>query len=130
MNDPVSLQVNLTTLSAIGAAAWFLWSRYQALEQRLKEFDKRITQAEHLQELARQGTISNYDQLTYQVNANRELIGHRTERFTGGLKAVEERLSRTMQETFARLDGDMKDLKSFLEQNTAFRSRREDPREL
>ncbi|NER84496.1 MAG: hypothetical protein F6K42_34235 [Leptolyngbya sp. SIO1D8] len=130
MNEPFSIQVNLTTLSAIGAAAWFLWLRYQALEQRLKEFDKRITDSEHLQALARQATVSNYDQLIYQVNGNRELIGHRTERFTGSLKAVEERLSRTMRETFSRLDGDMKDLKSFLEQTTTFRGRNQDPREL
>lgn len=130
-----SIEINLPTLSAIAGVALFVWARYQALEQRLGKYDREIhllqselaqqTQAirseldqrlhamEHRLELSRQAISSQDDHKAYLINANRELIDHRTERFTQALSGLE-----------GALKEDINDLKRFLEKTTEFVDRR------
>jgi len=102
-------QAALTALSVSVAAAWFFWQRYQQLEERLRLIEAEIVGLKHLLELSRQAVQINEENLQYLVNANRELIEHRTRRFTEQFKAVEGRLGQ-----------DIKEIKNWLDVHTEF----------
>jgi len=105
-------QAALTALSVSVAAAWFFWQRYQKLEARLRVIETAITGVKHSLELSRQAVQSNEDNLQYLVNANRELIEHRTRRFSEQLKTLEGRLGQ-----------DIKEIKNWLDAHTEFQIR-------
>jgi len=102
-------QAALTALSVSVAAAWFFWQRYQQLEKRLRLIEAEIVALKHKLELSRQAVQSNEESLQYLVNANRELIEHRTRRFSEQFKAVEGRLGQ-----------DIKEIKNWLDVHTEF----------
>jgi len=102
-------QAALTALSVSVAAAWFFWQRYQQLEERLRLIEAEIVALKHKLELSRQAVQSNEESLQYLVNANRELIEHRTRRFSEQFKAVEGRLGQ-----------DIKEIKNWLDVHTEF----------
>jgi len=102
-------QAALTALSVSVAAAWFFWQRYQKLECRLRVMEAEIIDLKHSMELSRQAIQGNEDNLQYLVNANRELIEHRTRRFCDELAAVEGRLGQ-----------DIKEIKNWLDVHTEF----------
>ena len=109
MDYQALFQAALTALSVSVAAAWFFWQRYQQLEERLRLIEAEIVGLKHLLELSRQAVQSNEESLQYLVNANRELIEHRTRRFTEQFKAVEGRLGQ-----------DIKEIKNWLDVHTEF----------
>lgn len=112
MDYQALFQAALTALSVSVAAAWFFWQRYQQLEKRLRVIETEITGVKHSLELSRQAVQSNEDNLQYLVNANRELIEHRTRRFSEQFKAVEGRLGQ-----------DIKEIKNWLDAHTEFQIR-------
>ena len=109
MDYQALFQAALTALSVSVAAAWFFWQRYQQLEERLRLIEAEIVGLKHLLELSRQAVQINEENLQYLVNANRELIEHRTRRFTEQFKAVEGRLGQ-----------DIKEIKNWLDVHTEF----------
>ena len=104
--------LNLPTLGAIAAAAWFFWMRYQSLEKRLREIELNLLNERHQRETARQAIISDREQITYLTNANRELIEHRTQRFQDTTDRLEKRLLQEIAE-----------MKDFLHKTTEFKPR-------
>lgn len=109
---PFTLVLNLPTLGAIAAAAWFFWMRYQSLETRLREFETDLMKERHARDVSRQAMISDREQIAYLTNANRELIEHRTVRFQDALDRLEQRLGQDIQE-----------LKAFLEKTSNYQQR-------
>lgn len=112
MDYQVIWQAALTALSIAVAAGWFFWQRYQALEKRLRTMETKQLALQHQLELARQATQSNESNLQYLVNANHELIEHRTRRFCDQLAALENRLGT-----------EVKEVKNWLDANTQFKIR-------
>lgn len=105
MDYEVVFQAGVTALSIAVAAGWFFWQRYQALEKRLRHMEGMLTALEHKQELSRQAIQGNEDNLQYLVNANSQLIEHRTRRFCDQLEALESRLGTDIKEVKNWLDG-------------------------
>lgn len=112
MDYQVIWQAAATALSIAVAAGWFFWQRYQALEKRLRTMEAKLSTLQHQLELARQGTQGNQDSLRYLVNANKELIEHRTRRFCDQLTSLE-----------ARLGTEIKEIKNWLDAHTEFKIR-------
>lgn len=110
--DAIALTLNLPTLGAIAAAAWFLWMRYQSLETRLREIETDLMKEKHAVDRSRQATISDREHVSYLINANRELIDHRTQRFCDSLEKLESRFMQDLQE-----------IKAFLDKTTDFKPR-------
>lgn len=110
--DYLTLELNLPTLGAIAAAAWFVWMRYQNLEKRLRQMEVELMKEQHALSVSRQATISDRDHIEYLVNANRELIEHRTNRFTTELGRLRDELCQ-----------DILEIKQFLDKTTEFRMR-------
>ena len=104
--------LNLPTLGAIAAAAWFFWMRYQSLETRLRDIELNLITERHERDRTRQATISDREQITYLTNANRELIEHRTQRFQDTTDRLEQRLLQEIAE-----------VKAFLDKTTEFKPR-------
>lgn len=107
-------QTGIPALATVAAVAWFLWQRYQALETRLDAVDRHLIELHHSIDSNRQAVQANGDRHEYLINANRELIEHRTRRFNEELKAVEGRLS-----------VEVRDVKGFLTRTTEFKPRGE-----
>jgi hypothetical protein len=103
---------SLPALGALVPAAWFFWQRYQSLERRLDGFREKLDHLSHTIELSRQATLSNHENQEYLIHANRELIDHRTRRFTDELGRTE-----------GRLDAEIREIKGFLAQSTEFKIR-------
>lgn len=132
----------LPALGALIAIGVFLWKRYQGLETRFHAIERKLTDLEYTANLNRESThnqsesryrsledkITNLDHRTQmtreamagtddmhilQINGNRELIQHRTDRFCKELKELEERLQREIDE-----------IKRFLERTTEFTIRK------
>lgn len=112
MEYQVIFQAAVTALTVTVATGWFFWQRYQALERRLRAMEGRLTELQHSQELSRQSVQGNEDNLRYLVNANRELIDHRTQRFNDQVAALE-----------GRLGGEIKEIKNWLDSHTEFKIR-------
>jgi len=96
--EAINLTLNLPTLGAIAAAAWFMWMRYQSLELRLRRIEADLVEEKHAVDRSRQATISDREHVSYLINANRELIEHRTRRFMDELEKLENRLGQDIQE--------------------------------
>jgi hypothetical protein len=107
--QPFTLTLNLPTLGAIAAAAWFFWMRFQNLEQRLRKIETEDLKLHSTLERSRSAAVSDREMLEYRVNENTNLINHRTQRFTEALEKLETRM---LQEIF--------ELKGFLERTTEF----------
>jgi hypothetical protein len=113
------IQIALTVLGVVGSTGWFFWQRYQALERRLSGLDQRFTALDlksvnqsHDLSLLKEGIKGKVEHYEYLIHANTELIGHRTDRFTTALKALE-----------TRLEADINEVKGFLDKTTDFRIR-------
>jgi len=104
-----TLTLNLPTLGAIAAAAWFFWMRFQNLEQRLRKIETEDLKMHSTLERSRLAAISDREMLEYRVNENTNLIKHRTQRFTDALEKLETRVFQEIAE-----------LKGFLEKTTEF----------
>lgn len=121
------ISTGLPALGAVVGIAIFLWRRYQGLEKRFRQIETRIVelghngqtdreaierkilQLDHRGQMTREAMQSTDDMHLLQINGNRELIEHRTQRFCSELKALEERLAK-----------DLDEVKRFLERTTEF----------
>lgn len=101
-----------TFFGALISIAWFFWQRYQKLERRLRAIEAENVQQNHRLELTVQRFESQEDKLDLACNGNRELIDHRTRRFSDCLRDLE-----------GRLGGDLREIKGWLDANTEFRLR-------
>lgn len=110
--DYLTLTLNLPTLGAIAAIGWFFWMRYQSLEQRLRSIEVDLMKEQHALTVSRQATISDREHIEYLCNANRELIEHRTGRFTNEIGRLKDDLCQ-----------DILEIKQFLDKTTEFRFR-------
>lgn len=111
-SDAFNLAINLPTLGAIAAAAWFFWMRYQSLELRLRQIETDLLKERHARDVSRQATISDREQMQYLTNANHELIEHRTRRFQDCVDRLENRMYQEISE-----------IKLFLDKTTDFKPR-------
>ncbi|MEM6836885.1 MAG: hypothetical protein AAF609_08510 [Cyanobacteria bacterium P01_C01_bin.120] len=96
--DHFNLDLSLPTLSAVAAATWFVWQRYQNLNQRLRSIETEAIETKHLLEQTRQATLSDGEMTLYRINGNTELINHRTMRFQTAHDALEKRLTADIAE--------------------------------
>lgn len=110
--EAINLTLNLPTLAAIAAAAWFFWMRYQSLEVRLRKIETDLLEERHALDVSRQATISDREQMEYLTNANHELIEHRTRRFQDCVDRLERRVYQEIAE-----------IKQFLDKTTDFKPR-------
>lgn len=104
MNLEDFIATGLPALGAIVAIAIFLWRRYQNLERRFREIELRLIELDHRGQMTREAMQGTDDMHLLQINGNRELIEHRTQRFTESLKAVEARLCKDIEQIQAFLD--------------------------
>lgn len=100
------------TGAAVGVVNW-LNNRFDVLKTRLHETETRLQiEIEKLKSstgLESTRELSHFDLLDYKTNANRELIEHRTQRFTTELQTLEKRLA-----------SDIEDVKGYLVKTTDF----------
>ena len=101
-----------TFIGALVSIAWFFWQRYQQLERRLRAIESENVAQNHRLELTIQKFEGQEDKLDLLVNGNRELIEHRTRRFSDCLKDLE-----------GRLGAELREVKGWLDANTEFRLR-------
>jgi hypothetical protein len=101
--------------TAIAVANW-LNTRFSLQMQRINELDHRLSvELEKIRsEIITSGNreLGHWDMAEYRINANRELIEHRTRRFSDELKRVTSELS-----------ADILEVKGFLAKTTEFRIR-------
>jgi len=106
------IATGLPALGAVAAIAIFLWRRYQGLEKRFHQIELRLIELDHRGQMTREAMQSTDDMHLMQINGNRELIQHRTERFCTTIEALETRLTKEIDE-----------IKRFLERTTEFKIR-------
>jgi len=105
-------EAGLTALGVTVAVGWFFWQRFLALERRFNHIESELTMQKHRHELTSQLTEANQLNIQQLVQSNHDLIEHRTKRFVEQINAVE-----------GRLEGDIKEIKGWLDAHTEFRLR-------
>lgn len=110
--EAITLTLNLPTLGAIAAVAWFMWMRYQSLESRLRKIETDLIHERHTLDRSRAAAVGDREHVGYLINSNRELIEHRTRRFCDSLEKLETRFLQELQE-----------IKNFLDKTTEFKPR-------
>lgn len=107
-----ALQVVLTAAGITVSGLWFMWQRYQSLERRFDRIESELTMQKHRNEMRDQLVETNQLNIQQLVGSNKELIEHRTRRFSEELHAVEGRLTTAVKE-----------IQRWQEQNTEFKIR-------
>lgn len=104
MDLNAALQVIVTAAGITVSGLWFMWQRYQSLEKRFSRIESELTMAKHRQETIQLVAESNEMNIRQLVTANKELIEHRTRRFSEQLEASEGRLTTAVKEIQRWLD--------------------------
>lgn len=105
----------ITIGSALAAAAWFVWQRYQSTEQRLDGIERCLIKIEHHLELSTQKHETTLNNLDYLVANNTKQINDLYRILREEIKESEQGLRREMQT-----------IERFLEKNSEFSSRRDE----
>jgi hypothetical protein len=97
ITNPISWTIDIPTLTVLGGLGWFLWQRYQALENRLDEIERQAERDRNGQTLTRQAMQANFDRLEYLLNALTETVGHKTKRLESGILTLSQALAKYSQ---------------------------------
>jgi hypothetical protein len=99
----------IPALGFVFGIGWFLFQRFQSLEKRFRKIEYEVSEIRHSLDLTKVSCEKTDEALQLAVNGCRELIEHRTRRFTDELRGVEGRLGQ-----------DVSEIKGWLSHNTEF----------